>query len=91
MKKLIKSVAAALAILMLLSTLLTTMMACSPETPTPGGDQEAPGNNDSGNNGSGNNGDQSAKVPYTVTLKNIGGRAIPNITFYIYKGEDLTA
>ncbi|MBR7181983.1 MAG: TlpA family protein disulfide reductase, partial [Clostridia bacterium] len=31
------------------------------------------------------------KVQYTVSVKTIGGRAIPNLFFAIYKGNDLTA
>ena len=91
MKKFLRSLSLLLALLMLLMA-FATMISCSedpaptPETPeTPEDpDDDKPGNDlpPAGENG---------KAQYTVSVKTIGGRAVPNLTFFIYKGDDLTS
>ena len=90
MKQFLRSLSLLLALLFLVTALATTLVACNGDSTGDGGTEDDGGNN--GGNGGGNGGGQTGgKTQYTVSLKNIGGRALGGITFYVYEGEDLKA
>jgi len=96
MKKALKSTAALLALLLLLSTLATALIGCG-NGETPAGDNT--GTTDQGdtkNEGTTGNSPTptpgpDGKIEYTVNVKTISGRGIANLIFHIYKGDALIA
>ena len=84
MKKHTRILATALALIMLLLSLCTAMIGCN-KTPTV--EQETTTNDNSGNSSS--TPTPSGKTEYTISVKRIGGLAVPNVTFLIYEGDDL--
>lgn len=78
-----------LALIMVASTLSMALTSCGDGTSDP---TDPPKGTDTPNAPpSGTDPGTSGKTEYTVSIKTIGGRPIPNLTFHIYKGEDLTA
>ena len=85
MKKNTQIVATALALIMLLLSLSTAMIGCSQDKPVE--EETTTATNNTGNDNS--NPTQSGKTEYTVSIKRIGGLAVPNVTFLVYEGENL--
>ena len=84
MKKHTQIVATALALIMLLLSLSTAMIGCNQNNPV---EQETTTNDNSGNNNTPTT--PSGKTEYTVSIKRIGGLAVPNVTFLVYEGDAL--
>ena len=87
MKKFLRSLSLLLALLMLLSA-FATMISCGEETEDPTPDTP-PTEDDGGDNNDLPTPGANGKAKYTITVKTIGGRAVSNLNFYIYKGDDL--
>ena len=85
MKKNTQIVATALALIMLLLSLSTAMIGCSQDKPVE--EETTTATNNTGNDNS--NPTQSGKTEYTVSIKRIGGLAVPNVTFVVYEGDDM--
>lgn len=89
MKKSMRILTLVLALIMVASTLSMALTSCGDGTSDP---TDPPKGTDTPNAPpSGTDPGTSGKTEYTVSIKTIGGRPIPNLTFHIYKGEDLTA
>ena len=92
MKKRVRIASTALACIMLLVALGTAMVGCGGTNNTT---TEATTNATTENTTEKNNEETtqkpSGKVEYTVSVKTIGGRAIPNLTFHIFEEDDLVA
>ena len=91
MKKSIRTLSLLLALLMLIGC-AAVLSGCNKdpentETTTDSGTESNP----AGSNGTPSGGDSAQKTQYTVSVKNIGGRGIADLTFHIYEGEDLVA
>ena len=86
MKKNTRILATALALIMLLLSMSTAMIGCNKDTPV---EQETTATNTTGNDDNKPTPTPSDKTEYTVSIKRIGGLAVPNVTFLIYEGEDL--
>ena len=85
MKKHTRILATALALIMLLLSLSTAMIGCNQKDPV---EEETTTSTDS--TGKDNTTPTpSGKTEYTVSVKRIGGLAVPNVTFLIYEGDDL--
>ena len=81
MKKFLKKVTALLMLLALLLSTGAVLFGCdSTGTPVPTGPSGG---------GGGSGGKPTGKENYTVSVKTIGGRPIPNLTFHIYEEDDL--
>ena len=85
MKKNTQIVATALALIMLLLSLSTAMIGCSQDKPVE--EETTTATDNTGNDNS--NPTQSGKTEYTVSIKRIGGLAVPNVTFVVYEGNDM--
>lgn len=96
MKKFLQVLSLLLALLMLL-TAFGTLISCTTEPDTPPTEDPTPDEPDNPDNpdGPGNSGSTpptpgaNGKAQYTVSIKTIGGRPVSNLSFYIYKGDDL--
>ncbi|MBE6646075.1 MAG: redoxin domain-containing protein [Ruminococcaceae bacterium] len=102
MKKNMRKITLLLSLLMILSTLSFALTGCTGEgqgngdketstgtvTEAPTEPETSPSTEGSGSNETEPDTD-SKKTDYTVKVTTIGGRAIPQLTFYIYSGEDL--
>ena len=88
MKKNTRIVATVLALMMLLLSMSTAMVGCNKDTTV---EQETTATT-TDNNGSDNTNPPASsdkKTEYTVSIKRSGGRPMPNLTFYVFEGDDL--
>ncbi len=88
MKKNTRIVATVLALMMLLLSMSTAMVGCNKDNPV---EQETTATT-TDNNGSDNTNPPTPsgkKTEYTVSVKRSGGRPMPDLTFYVFEGEDL--
>lgn len=78
--------------LLLLCSMAFTMMSCnffgSGNENDESSSVDKPDESESDNQGNGSESDPS-KAEYTISVKTIGGRPVSDLTFFIYKGEDL--
>lgn len=88
MKKSFRILTLLLALIMALSVFAVAMTGCGDNTPKPA--ETGKPTDDNGGSTPTDPADGS-KTQYTVSVKTIGGRPIPDLTFHIYKGDDLTA
>ena len=85
MKKLLHFAVIMLMLITLTFALGTTLVSCGGGTDT---------NNDQKGDEGGDDDDTptpSGKVDYTVTIKTIGGRPVPNLTFHVFEEDDLVS
>ncbi len=88
MKKSIRSLATLLAFLLLLSSLAAMLISCNNPANDGETDTETESVSDTAS-GTPNGTTDPSKSTYTVSIKTIGGRPIPNLSFRIYDGDDL--
>ena len=88
MKNRIRIAALALAWLMLMASLGTALIGCQPNPDVDDTDSSTESDTVEDTNPS-DTPSPSGKTEYTVSIKTIGGRPIPGITFHIFEGEDL--
>lgn len=93
MKKSIRSLAALLALLLLLASLGATMVACG-SLPSDGegsgesGTESGSAGDAEGSTSAPSSGDTDpTKTTYTVSVKTVGGRPVSDLSFRIYKGD----
>lgn len=85
MKKNTRILATALALIMLLLSLSTAMIGCNQKDPV---EEETTTSTDSAGKDN-TTPTPSGKTEYTVSIKRIGGLAVPNVTFLVYEGDNL--
>lgn len=90
MKKILHLTVTVLLILSLMLSMCATMIGCTSEPEDPDNSQGTGGD---GGSGDGDGGSETpsptTKVNYTVSVKTVGGRPIPNLTFHIFEEDDL--
>lgn len=99
MKKSPRIIATLLSLLLIVSAIATAFVGCdSSKKEDDKGDKETKVETNASTEGkvetdaeTSPENENSDKVEYTVSVKTIAGRAIPDLTFHIYKGDDLTA
>ncbi len=96
MKRNIRIAAMALALVLMMTAFMTAFVGCDKNPPDettsePTSPVTTPGDTTPGTTPGTEPNVPAEKVPYTVSVKTIGGRPVPGLTFHIYEGDDLTA